>query len=129
MSTCARANVGAVIVRDRRALADGFNGNMPGAVHCTDGGCVRCSDLTMESGTNLHECSCVHAEANAIANAARVGSAVLDAVLYCTHRPCGDCTKLIAAAGISRVVYTNDYPAPAWAHDVPGVLFYKGDMR
>jgi dCMP deaminase len=122
MSTCLTRKTGAVVVRDRRMIASGFNGNVPGATHCVDGGCERCARRAENSalinnpkailpGEALGECVCVHAEANAIAQCARLGQAADHATVYATHRPCLDCVKLIAVAGIIRVVYLNDYPA------------------
>lgn len=112
MSTCLTRHTGAVVIRDRRMIASGFNGNVPGAVHCVDGGCVRCAARTDDTaGAALDVCTCVHAEANAIAQCARYGSSTTGAVVVCTHRPCLDCMKLIAVAGIVEVVYQQHYPA------------------
>jgi dCMP deaminase len=110
MSTCARRDVGCVLVKDRHLLATGFNGNMPGARHCADGGCPRCSNSDTGAGADLSICLCTHAEANAIAWCARTGAACQDATLYSTTQPCLECTKLLASAGVSLVIYRDDYP-------------------
>ncbi len=100
-ATCPRKSVGAVIVRDRRVIATGYNGSIPSAPHCTDpDGCL------MENG---HCVRTVHAEANAIAQAARHGVSVEGAEMYCTALPCWPCFKLLASAGISRVYYREAY--------------------
>lgn len=108
MSTCVTRNVGAVAVRDRRSFADGFNGNFPGARHCTEGGCQRCATST-ESGTNLDTCVCVHAEQNVVAFCARQGIRLDGATIYLTTQPCLDCVKLMAVAGVVEVVYDAPY--------------------
>jgi dCMP deaminase len=99
-STCQRKHVGAVIVRDRTILSTGYNGSIRGLEHCEDVGCV------VEDG---HCISTVHAEANAILQAARNGVAIAGAELYTTASPCWPCFKLIANAGISRVYYGEFY--------------------
>lgn len=100
--TCERAQVGAVISIDGRIISSGYVGAPPGAPHCIDGtGC--------EIGPNDGCVRTVHAEANAIAFAARHGTAVGGATIYCTHSPCRECAKLIASAGIRRVVYIYAY--------------------
>jgi len=99
-STCPRKHVGAVIVRDRTVLSTGYNGSIRGLPHCEDDGCV------MEDG---HCITTVHAEANAILQAAKNGVSVDGAELYTTASPCWNCFKLIANAGIQRIVYGEFY--------------------
>lgn len=99
-STCTRKQVGAVIVRDRNILATGYNGSMPGMPHCDEDGC----DLE-----NNHCVATVHAEANAIAQAAKHGTAVKDASLYTTASPCWLCFKLIVNSGIRAIWYHEAY--------------------
>ena len=99
-ATCERKHVGAVIVRDRTILSTGYNGSIRGLDHCEDVGCV------IEDG---HCVSTVHAEANAILQAARNGVAIAGAELYTTASPCWPCFKLIANAGIVRVYYGEFY--------------------
>ncbi len=99
-STCPRKAVGAVIVRDRNILSTGYNGSMPGMPHCDEDGC------DME---NDHCVATVHAEANAIAQAAKHGTAVKDAAIYTTASPCWLCFKLIVNAGIREIYYHEEY--------------------
>jgi len=99
-STCPRKYVGAVLVRNRTILSTGYNGSIRGLPHCDDVGCVIEED---------HCVSTVHAEANAIIQAARNGVAIAGAELYTTASPCWPCFKLIANAGISRVYYGEFY--------------------
>jgi dCMP deaminase len=99
-STCPRKAVGAVIVRDRAVLATGYNGSIRGLPHCTDVGCL------MVSG---HCVRTVHAEANAILQAAKHGVRLDGAEIYVTASPCWDCFKLVANAGINRVLYGEFY--------------------
>jgi dCMP deaminase len=127
MSTCRRRNVGAVTVRDRRILSTGFNGNAPGAVHCSAGGCHVCeiNEISMQPpATGLKECVCIHAEVNAIAWAAREGVRLDNGWLYSTHKPCLDCTKLIAVSGIRRIVYKELYPSEHFPHPTLEIVQY-----
>jgi len=102
-STCPRRHVGAVLVRDRRILATGYNGAPPGFPHCTDVGCL------MQDG---HCVRTIHAEANAILQAALHGVTVRGSTLYTTATPCLHCAKLLIGAGVVRVVYRDWYPDP-----------------
>jgi dCMP deaminase len=99
-STCTRKHVGAVIVRDRTVLSTGYNGSIRGLPHCEDEGC------TMDNG---HCIATVHAEANAIIQAAKNGIAVDGGELYTTASPCWGCFKLIANAGIRTIYYGEFY--------------------
>ena len=99
-STCPRKSVGAVVVRDKAILATGYNGSIRGLAHCTEVGCL------MDNG---HCVRTVHAEANAILQAARHGVRIEGADIYVTASPCWDCFKLIANAGIGRVLYGEFY--------------------
>lgn len=110
MSYCVRRHVGAVAVRDRRSFADGFNGNLPGALHCNEGGCDRCADVSRPSGVDLHECRCVHAEENVLTWCAKTGTPLYGATIYSTHRPCVICYRLLVLAGVVRIVFDHDYP-------------------
>jgi dCMP deaminase len=100
-STCPRASVGAVIVRDKRILTTGYNGSPRGLPHCTEAGCLI---------INGHCVRTLHAEQNAIIQGALHGVDVSHSVLYVTHQPCLNCAKMIINAGIDRVVYAGDYP-------------------
>lgn len=99
-STCLRKKVGAVIVRDKTVLSTGYNGSIRGLPHCEDVGC------TMEDG---HCVATVHAEANAIIQAAKNGVAIEGGELYTTASPCWGCFKLIANSGIRRIYYGEFY--------------------
>jgi dCMP deaminase len=105
---CSRRKVAAVIVRDRRIISTGYNGTPRGIPNCFEGGCPRCAS-DAPSGESLGECICAHAEENAIVQAAYHGISVRDGVLYCTLSPCLMCTKMIINAGISEVVYDQEY--------------------
>ena len=111
-SSCFQENrhVGAVIVLDKRVMTTGYNGAPAGIMSCVDrGGCLR-RKLNIPSGTRQEICYAVHAEQNAIIQAARLGIKIEGATLYCTHQPCVICAKMIINAGISRVVYKHGYP-------------------
>ena len=109
-SNCSRRQVAAVIVKENHLLSTGYNGTPRGVKNCFDGGCPRCAGHT-PSGAGLDECLCVHAEQNAICQAARYGINVSDATIYITLSPCLTCAKLIINAGIKEVVYGGDYTA------------------
>ena len=111
-SSCCQTNrhVGAIIVKEKRVIATGYNGAPQGIKSCVDKNeCLRKS-LNVESGTRQELCYAVHAEQNAIIQAARVGSSVEGCTLYCTHQPCVICAKIIINSGIVRVVYKEGYP-------------------
>jgi len=107
-STCLRRSVGAVIVRDRRLLATGYNGAPSGLHHCLDVGCLR-EELGIPSGERHELCRGLHAEQNAIIQAALHGVSVNGSSLYCTNHPCIICAKMIINAGVVRVVVKADY--------------------
>lgn len=102
--------IGAIIVRDKRILTTGYNGAPAGTESCKDRGeCMR-EKMGIPSGTRHELCFAVHAEQNAIIQAAKQGIALEGATLYCTHQPCSICAKMIINAGIKRVVYCHGYP-------------------
>ncbi len=107
-STCRRRSVGAILVRDKRILATGYNGAPSGLAHCLDIGCLR-EDLNVASGQRHELCRGIHAEQNAIIQAAFHGFSIRGATLYCTHLPCAICTKMLINAGIERIYYRNGY--------------------
>lgn len=111
-STCLRNQVGAVIVRDKRILATGYNGAPKGLPHCLDIGCIR-DQNNIPSGERHELCRAVHAEQNAILQAAIHGVSTENTTIYCTHQPCILCTKMMINAGIKKVVYANQYPDTA----------------
>ncbi len=103
-------HVGAIIVRDKRVMTTGYNGAPSGIKNCVERGeCLR-RKLNIPSGTKQEICYAVHAEQNAIIQAAKYGINVNGATLYCTHQPCVICAKMIINAGIARVVYAEGYP-------------------
>ncbi len=108
-TTCVRRGVGAVIVKDNRVLATGYNGVPKGIRHCSEIGCQR-ERLGVPSGQRHELCRGLHAEQNAIIQAACMGSSIEGATLYCTTQPCVICTKMIINAGIKRVVIKERYP-------------------
>ena len=108
-STCLRRQVGAVLVKDKNILATGYNGSPSGVAHCLDVGCLR-EKLCIPSGERHELCRGLHAEQNAIIQAAKHGTNIDAATLYCTTMPCIICSKMIINAGIKRVVYEQGYP-------------------
>lgn len=108
-STCIRRQVGSVIVRDNHIISTGYNGAPKGLPHCREAGCLRLV-LGIPSGERHEICRGSHAEMNAIAQAASVGTSTSGATIYCTHEPCSFCTKAIINAGIRRVVFVHPYP-------------------
>jgi dCMP deaminase len=107
-SNCIKRKVAAVIVKDKRIIATGYNGTPRGVKNCSEGGCPRCNSIDA-SGKGLEECLCSHAEENAIVQSAYHGVNIKDSMLYTTFSPCLICTKMIINAGIKEVVYNMDY--------------------
>lgn len=107
-STCIRRKVGAVIVRDKHILTTGYNGAPKGLAHCTEIGCLR-EELGIPSGERVEICRGIHAEQNALVQAARFGISLEGGVLYCTTQPCVTCAKLLINAGIERIIYLEGY--------------------
>lgn len=108
-STCLRRKVGAVIVKDKRILATGYNGAPTGLPHCDEVGCIR-EKLKIPSGERHELCRGLHAEQNAIIQAAYHGVSIKDSVMYVTCHPCSVCVKMIINAGIKEVVIKEGYP-------------------
>lgn len=107
-STCLRRQVGAVLVNKERIIATGYNGAPRGLGHCLDIGCMR-EEMGIPSGQRYELCRGVHAEQNAIINAAFYGVSTQDTVLYCTTQPCIICARILINAGIIRVVHQGDF--------------------
>ena len=107
-TTCLRRAVGAVIVKDKRVLATGYNGAPTGIEHCSEVGCLR-EQLNVASGKNHELCRGIHAEQNAIIQAAFHGVSIKGATLFCTNLPCSICAKMIINAGISKICYRSGY--------------------
>jgi len=108
-STCLRRKVGAVIVQDKRILTTGYNGAPRGLPHCLEIGCLR-EIKKVSSGERQELCRGLHAEQNAIVQAALYGICIKGSVLYCTTQPCVTCAKMIVNSGIKRIVYKEKYP-------------------
>ena len=108
-STCLRRRVGAVAVKDKRILATGYNGAPSKVAHCLDVGCLR-EQLGVPSGQRHEICRGLHAEQNAIIQAARFGTDIDGATIYVNTQPCVVCAKMLINAGIKEIVYQNPYP-------------------
>lgn len=108
-STCRRAKVGAVIVRDKNILATGYNGAPSGMPHCLDAGCLIYESKTPNGETEENCFRTIHAEMNAIAQAAKNGSSIKDASIYITHTPCIHCLKVLVNTGIKQIYYEAPY--------------------
>jgi dCMP deaminase len=107
-SSCTRRQVGAVLVKEKNILASGYNGVPTGITHCAETGCLR-AKLNVPSGERHELCRGLHAEQNAIIQAAKHGTNINGATLYSTTMPCIICAKMIINAGILRVVYEEGY--------------------
>ncbi len=107
-STCLRRNVGAVVVKEKRVLTTGYNGAPKGLKHCAEVGCVRLVN-NIQSGTRHELCRGVHAEQNAVIQAAYFGVSIKESVIYTTNFPCVMCAKILVNAGIREIVYKDDY--------------------
>ena len=110
-STCTRRSVGSIVVKDKRILATGYNGAPAGLRHCEEVGCLR-EDEAIPSGMRHELCRGLHAEQNAIIQAAYHGISIKKSTLYCTNKPCVICTKMIINAGIVSVFYEEGYDDP-----------------
>jgi len=110
-TTCLRRGVGAVLVKDKRILATGYNGAPAGLKHCEEVGCLR-ENESIPSGTRHELCRGLHAEQNVIVQAAYHGIAIGGATIYCTNKPCVICSKMIINAGIKKVYYDEGYDDP-----------------
>jgi dCMP deaminase len=108
-STCTRAKVGAVIVRDKNILATGYNGAPAGLPHCLDVGCLVYTSRTPSGEVEENCFRTIHAEINAIAQAAKNGAIIRDADIYITHTPCIHCMKVLINTGIRRICYEHEY--------------------
>lgn len=110
-STCIRRQVGAVIVKDKRMLTTGYNGVPTGISHCTEKTCLR-TIYNVPSGERHELCRGLHAEQNAIIQAAYYGVSVKGATIYVTHQPCSICTKMLINSGIESFIYKSPYNDP-----------------
>lgn len=119
---CLRRQVGAIIVKDYRILATGYNGTPHGIKNCTEGGCLRClrrHKKEIDWYEYEESCICLHAEQNAIIQAAYLGVSTKGGTLYCTTNPCSSCAKMLINAGIKRVVCRMEH------HDQEGIELLK----
>jgi len=121
-STCTRAKVGAVIVRERSILATGYNGSPAGMPHCTDVGCLVYESTNPDGEIEQNCFRTIHAEINAIAQAAKNGASIKDASIYITHTPCIHCLKVLVNTGISEIFYEKPYKLET----VSDILKYTG---
>lgn len=108
-STCLRRKVGSILVRDKKILATGYNGAPSNIEHCEKTGCLR-EKMNIRSGERHELCRGLHAEQNALLQAALHGSGVKDAIIYSTTQPCVICAKMLINAGIKEIVITGEYP-------------------
>jgi len=108
-ATCTRRRVGAVLVKDKRILATGYNGVPQGIDHCLERGCLR-EQLGIPSGQQHELCRGLHAEQNAIIQAAKYGISISGAVVYCTTQPCIICAKMLINSGITEIIFEESYP-------------------
>ena len=111
-ATCPRKRLGAIIVKDKRIIATGYNGSPPGMKHCDDIGCFIVPTVKIISGKNVTKDHCIrtlHAEQNAIVQCAVHGASPKGATMYSTINPCYLCAKMIVAVGIKKFVYTGEY--------------------
>lgn len=122
-STCLRRKVGALIVREKRILTTGYNGAPRGLPHCLDVGCIR-EQRSIPSGERHELCRGIHAEQNAIIQAATSGTSIEGADIYSTHYPCSLCIKMILNTGIRRVIYMDGYP-----DDLAKTIAYEGNLE
>lgn len=108
-STCLRRKVGAILVKDKNILTTGYNGTPSGLRHCNESGCLR-EKLNIPSGQQHEICRGLHAEQNAIIQAAKHGVNISDSTLYSTDSPCAICAKMILSASIRTIYYAKGYP-------------------
>ena len=110
-STCLRRHTGAVLVKGKRILATGYNGVPSGLAHCEEVGCLR-EQRNIESGSHHELCRGIHAEQNAVIQAAKHGIPIDGASVYSTHQPCVLCAKILLNAGVTEIMFREAYPDP-----------------
>ena len=110
-STCLRRHVGSILVKDKRILSTGYNGAPTGLKHCAEVGCIR-QNTSIPSGERHELCRGLHAEQNAIIQAAYHGISIAGSTLYCTNKPCVICSKMLINAGIVKIFYEKGYDDP-----------------
>jgi len=122
-STCLRRQVGAILVKDKRILATGYNGAPAGLRHCQEVGCLR-ENSSIPSGMRHELCRGLHGEQNVIIQAAYHGISINGATLYCTNKPCVICSKMIINAGIKKIYYDAGYDDP-----LSDKMFEEADLK
>ena len=131
-TTCLRRAVGAIIVKDKRILSTGYNGAPSHIRHCREVGCLR-EQLQVPSGQRHELCRGIHAEQNAIIQAAYHGVSIQGATLYCTTQPCSICAKMIINAGLKKIIYASGYADPMAAEMLEeanvALVRFNGDDR
>jgi dCMP deaminase len=120
-STCLRAKVGAVIVRDRNIMATGYNGSPAGLPHCSEVGCLIYESRTPDGEIETNCYRTIHAEINAITQAAKNGAPIRDADIYVTHTPCIHCMKVLINTGVRNIYFEKEYKL----HTVADLLNYS----
>ena len=108
-ATCVKRKVGAIIIKDNRILSTGYNGAPKGFTHCSAENCIR-KERKVPSGERHELCRGLHAEQNAIIQAAVYGVPIADSTIYCNYQPCAICVKMILNSGIRKIVYSGGYP-------------------
>ena len=114
-TNCLSKQVGCVIVKDKRVIASGYNGNIPKHPHCTESGCYK--RLQGFKTGDFNCCRAIHAEVNALTHAAKQGVSVEGSVMYCSYLPCWSCYKQIMAAGIKKIIAEHDYPTDNFEYE------------
>jgi dCMP deaminase len=129
-STCCRAKVGAVIVKDKNILSTGYNGSPSGLPHCTDVGCLVYKSITPDGSVEENCFRTIHAEINAIAQAAKHGSSINNADIYITHTPCIHCLKVLINTGIKNIYYQHEYKIESIADMIEqaGINLFQVDV-
>lgn len=130
-SNCNSRPNGAVIVKDKRILATGYNGSLPGHEQCCDKGSDYCyrREIKREGVNGYDICPAIHAEENAIAQAAKMGIQINDGIMYCTLSPCLICAKSIKASGINKVYYELEYESSDKERDKQWMEFNKNELH
>ena len=122
-STCLRRKVGAILVKDKHILSTGYNGAPKGLKHCSEVGCLR-ENLDIPSGERHELCRGLHAEQNAVIQAAVFGTPIKNSVLYCTNTPCIVCAKMLINAGVKEIIYSGNYP-----DDLAKKMLYESKIK
>ena len=133
-SSCAKRKVGAIVIsKDNRILATGYNGTPRGYLNCVDGGCERCNNGDIKTGEKLEQCFCIHAEKNAIINAAYNGVSIKNSILYVPLNCCITCAVEVANSGINTIFFEGIYPSSLQStvklFATLGIKYYQLDAK